>query len=177
MEITDALRDHVESGLKKLKTHFDRIIDANVVLSVEKHRHIAEITIHANGIRIHGKESTDDMYRSVDAVVEKLDKQITKYKSRIKRYQARKTKELLEYQKNVIALEEESVSAAEEEPKPPRIIHREKLTMKPMSVDEACMQLELANEPFLVFLNAETQQVNVVYPQENGTFVLIEPPF
>ena len=175
MEITDALKDHVQSGLQKLKAHFDRIIDANVILAVEKHRHIAEITIHANGIRIHGKESTDDMYKSVDAVVEKLDKQITKYKDRIKKYQPRKAREEREYLKNIIAIEEPT--APVEETKPHRVIHREKLTLKPMTVEEASMQLELADEPFLVFMNAETQQVNVIYPQGDGTFVLIEPPF
>lgn len=174
MEITDALKAHVETGLRKLRTHFDKIIDANVVLDVEKHRHIAEITIHANGIRIHSKESSDDMYRSVDAVVEKLDKQIQKYKDRIKSYQPRKAKELREYQRNIIAYEEPPPPA---EAKGHRVIHREKLSMKPMNIDEATMQLELAGEPFLVFLNADTQQVNVIYAQEDGTYALIEPQF
>ena len=80
MEVTDALREHIETGLAKVRTHFDKIIDANVVLAVEKRRHIAEVTLLANGIRIHGKEESDDMYASVDAVVLKLDKQVRRFK-------------------------------------------------------------------------------------------------
>ncbi len=61
MELTDALKSHVKTRLEKLRGHFDRVIDVNVVLSVEKHRHVAEVTLHANGVRIHGKESSLDM--------------------------------------------------------------------------------------------------------------------
>jgi len=181
METTDALKSHVETRLQKLRGHFDRVIDADVVLSVEKHRHIAEITLHANGIRIHGKESSGDMYASVDAVVEKLDKQVRKFKDRINRYQPRKGKEAREYSHNIIAFDgpraEEASESAEPELGGHRIVLREKLAMKPMSVEEAAMQLELADEKFLVFSNADTQQVNVVYAREDGTYGLVEPQF
>lgn len=176
MEVTDALKEQVESGLDKIRSHFDKIIDANVVFEVEKHRHICEITLHANGIRIHGQESSDDMYASIDAVIEKLDKQVRKFKDRINRYQPRKAKEKLTFQHNIIAFGEEEL----EEPTGDdlhRVVHREKLSMKPMNVDEATMQLELANDRFLVFSNADTQQVNVLYARHDGTYGLIEPQF
>ena len=177
MELTGALKDHVVMRLEKIRGHFDRVIDANVVLSVEKHRHVAEMTLHANGIRIHGKESSPDMYSSIDAVVEKLEKQIRKYKDRINRYTPRKGEEALAF-----AHEEFELGEDEEEPEPEttaqhRVIHREKLPMKPMDIEEASMQLELADEPFIVFSNVETQQVNVMYARHDGTFGLIEPQF
>ena len=177
MEITDALRSHVENGLKKIRTHFDKVIDVSVVLAVEKHRHLAEVTLHANGIRIPGKEASEDMYASLDAVMNKIEKQVRKYKGRINRYQPRKAADIREFQHDIIAYE--PLQEGEEAPtaQAHRVIEREKLAMKPMSVEEAVMQLELAGDKFIVFLNADTQQVNVVYGRDDATFGLIEPQF
>ena len=74
MEMTDALKAYIENGLQKIKTHFDKVIDVDVVLDVEKHRHIAEINLHANGVRIHSREASADMYASVDAVWSRIFK-------------------------------------------------------------------------------------------------------
>ncbi|MBN2311049.1 MAG: ribosome-associated translation inhibitor RaiA [Candidatus Hydrogenedentes bacterium] len=175
--MTDALRSHIEGRLEKVRGHFDRVIDAEVVLSIEKHRHIAEITLHANGVHIHGKESSSDMYASVDAVVDKLDKQVRRFKDRISRGQARKGKGLPEYDHHIIEMAEQSEEEPAEESRRHRVVLREKLPMKPMDVEEATLQLELAEEPFLVFSNSETQRVNVLYSRGDGTFGLIEPQF
>lgn len=175
MEMTDALKSYVEGGLGKISTHFNRVIDADVVLSVEKHRHIAEINLHANGIRIHGQETSSDMYASVDAVLAKLDRQIKKYKDRINRHQPRTTREARIYQHEIIEMLPEVESEVEAGEMHHRIITREKLPTEAMSVDEAAMQLELVNDNFLVFFNAETQQMNVIYSREDGTYGVIEP--
>jgi putative sigma-54 modulation protein len=176
MEMTDALKSYAETGLKKLRIHFDKMTTADVVLTVEKHRHIAEMTLHANGIRIHGKESSSDMYASVDAVLTKLDKQVRKYKDRINRHQPRTAKEARDYHHQVIEYVPESDEPSRTEATH-RVILREKLPMKPMSVEEAVLQLELVDDSFLVFSNADTQQMNVIYAQEDGTYGLIEPQF
>ena len=134
MEMTDALKAYVENGLGKLRTHFDKVIDADVVLSVEKHRHIAEMTLHANGIRIHGKESSPDMYASVDAVLEKLDRQVRRFKGRINRHQPRTSRESRDYHHNIIEvvgeLFEETKDFGDSETH--KVIQREKLQMKPI---------------------------------------------
>jgi putative sigma-54 modulation protein len=181
MDVTSALKAYVENSIQKLCRHFDRVLDVNVALSVEKHRHIAEVNLHANGLRIHGKAMTDDMYASIDAVMDKLEKQIQKYKDRINRHKPRSIKELPVYEHAVINVaggngQERAIEEAET---PPRheIVHREKLTMKPMSVDEAIMQFELIDDPFLVFYNVNTSQVNVLYQRDDGTYGLIEPQF
>jgi putative sigma-54 modulation protein len=176
MEMTDALKSYIEGGLGKLRHHFDRVIDANVVLSVEKHRHIAEINLHANGIRIHGRESSSDMYASVDAVLGKLDKQIRRYKDRINRHQPRTAKEARNYEHQIIEVATEA-DRTQETVSQHRVVEREKVPLKFMGVDEAAMQLELIDDTFLVFSNAETQQVNVIYAREDGTYGLIEPQF
>ncbi len=171
MDLTDALKTYVMGGLDKLKTHFDRVIDADVVLSIEKHRQIAEVNLHANGIRIHGKETSSDMYASVDAVLQKIDKQVRRYKDRINRHQPLTAKEERAYQHHVIELgEEAAVQTAEH-----KVVFREKVPLRPMQVDEAAMQLELVEVTFLLFLNVETQQINLIYARGDGTYGVIEP--
>ncbi|MBI5091822.1 MAG: ribosome-associated translation inhibitor RaiA [Candidatus Hydrogenedentes bacterium] len=177
MEMTDALKAYVENRIKKIREHFEDVIDVDVVLSVEKHRHIAEINLHANGIRIHGKESSADMYASVDAVLEKLERQVRKYRDRINRYQPRKGLEMPDYHHNIIEYADEEAGNGKNTAVKHRVILREKLPMKPMNVEEATMQLELVNDDFLVFSNADTQQINVIYAREDGTYGLIEPQF
>ncbi len=179
MEMTEALKAYIESGLKKVKAHFDKVIDVDVVLDVEKHRHIAEVNLHANGVRIHSREASSDMYASVDAVMAKLEKQIRKYKGRINKHQPRSGREDLSYGHAIIAFQPSNGDGdgdADVE-QVHHIVQREKLPMKPMTVEEAVMQLELLDEPFLVFSNADTSQVNVVYSRNDNTYGLIEPEF
>lgn len=181
MEMTDALKAYIQAGLEKVESHFDNAFEADVVLDVEKHRHIAEVNLHANGVRIHSKEASSDMYASVDAALAKLEKQIRKYKDRINRHQPRTAREARDYHHAIIAMNSDNGTPVEEESNVAvahRIVTREKLSMKPMSVDEATMQLELVeDQPFLVFSNADTSEVNVLYAREDGTFGLIEPKF
>lgn len=193
MEVTDALKQYAESGLDKLRSHFDNLLQADVVLEVQKLRHICEITLNVNGLRVHGKEATQDMYASMDAVLAKLEKQVRKYKDRIKRHQPRTIREARQYHHHIISFsdngraEVEADFSFEEEPETMasagdtivahRVVHREQLDMKPMSLDEAVMQLELIDDPFLVFSNAGTSRVNVLYARDDGTFGLIEPQF
>lgn len=176
MEVTEALKDHVRGGIDKVLSHFDKVIDADVVLAVEKRSHIAEVNLHANGIRIHGKEKSEDMYASVDAVLEKVERQVRKHKDRINRHQPRKSEALPDFNHAILSLGQENghtenvAGDALHE-----VIHREKLSMSPMSVDEALLQLELVDERFLVFSNAATSQVNVLYERGDGHYGLIEP--
>jgi len=179
MEVTNALKDHVEGRLDKVTGHFDRVIDAEVVLSVEKHRHIAEITLHANGVRIHGKEATADMYQSIDTTVDKIDRQILKFKDRNgKQHQRRGKKENLQELEamRLRAAEAAEIAAAEVAASNGKVV-AEEISMKPMNVDEARLQLELSRDAFLAFSNADTQQVNVLYSKNDGTFGLIQPAY
>ena len=179
MEVTPAIRDYVESGIKKLKAHFERVIDVDVTLSVEKHRHKAEFNLHAHGLRINATERSEDMYTSIDAALAKLDRQVSKHKSRIMRHQPRTTREERSYDHHIIEMPESMADNGHEDEPATRhkVIHRESLDTKPMSVDEATLQLELLDERFLVFSNADTQQVNVIYARDDGTYGLIEPKF
>lgn len=177
MEMTEALKAYIENGLEKIRTHFDKVIDVDVVLDVEKERHIADINLHANGVRIHSHEVSTDMYASVDAVMAKLDKQIQKYKGRINRHKPRISPEEMSYGHAIISMPSGNGDSEDDnkEEVAHHVVTHEKLSMNPMTVEEAVMQLELLEDPFLVFSNAETLQVNVLYARKDATYGLIEP--
>ncbi len=170
-EITDALRQHIENKIRKLDRYLDGITDVYVVLSVEKHRHIAEITLQTNRNSIRSLEETHDMYLSVDTVIDKVERQVRRHSK--KRGANRKSR--------FIAKESEMLAdegtVGEMGKKQPKVIHSRRFAIKPMSVDEAAMQMGLSNDDFLAFLNSETEQMNVMYKRRDGNYGLIEPEF
>ncbi|HHW55640.1 MAG: ribosome-associated translation inhibitor RaiA [bacterium] len=164
--VTPALRQYVEKKLSKLERYFENIDEAIATLSVEKERHIVEVTVPLNGgMLLRGEEETNDMYASVDLVMEKLERQIEKYKTKI----ARKMKD-----GKLLDLAAGQEKAAEEEP---RLVRTKRFAMKPMPVEEAILQMNLLGHDFFVFSNAETEEVNVVYRRRDGNYGLIEPIF
>lgn len=179
VDVTPAMKDHVETKFDRLREHFESEINADVVLSVQKHRHIAEVTMHVNGLHIHGRETTGDMYASIDEVMNKLDKQVRKYKNRITTAQHRHRKPLHEVEHQVLELTEslegepEGATAVETAH---RVIERETMEVRPLTVDEAVLQLELRDYDFLVFSNSESGKVNVVYKRGQEHYGLIVPP-
>ncbi|HZX21511.1 MAG TPA: ribosome-associated translation inhibitor RaiA [Clostridia bacterium] len=167
MDVTGALRDTIQSKLGKLDRFFHKELEAQVTLSVEKNRHIIEVTIPLNGSILRAEESTDDMYRSVDSVVDKLTRQLEKQKNklenRINRY------ETIRFEN----IKDDEMGTAEEF----KIVRTKKFAMKPMNSEEAVLQMELLGHNFYVFADAETNDVNVVYKRKDGNYGLIEPHF
>ncbi|MGB9805075.1 MAG: ribosome hibernation-promoting factor, HPF/YfiA family [Desulfofundulus sp.] len=166
VEVTNALKEYVEKRLGKLEKYLDLIEEAQVTLTVEKDSHRVEVTIPINGIILRGEESTGDMYASIDLVVEKLEKQIERYKGKLFRRLGRQNLEVKAGDNN-----------KKEEEEGPRVVRTKRFAMKPMSVDEAVMQMNLLGHSFFVFSNADTEKVNVVYRRRDGNYGLIEPEF
>lgn len=160
IEVTDALKDYVTKRVGKLEKYSDDFQDVQVTLLVERDRHRVEVTAPINGIILRGEEETTDMYSSIDLVLEKLERQIEKYRTRISKRVRVKT------------LKEPEPGIAEEEHE---VVRNKKFQAKPMSVDEAIMQMNLIGHSFFVFTNADTQQMNVVYRRKNGDYGLLEP--
>lgn len=168
MEQSDPLRDYVTEKLEKVLKPLIEPVNAQAVLHVEKYRHIAKVTVHANGIVIKGKEETNDMYSSIDLVLDKLDRQVKKYREKIVRHGDRDA--VREFRASHTVLPEDVSDVLEAE-----VIRRKELILKPISVDEAIMQMELLNKNFLLFNNSQTHQLNVIYFRDDGHFGLIEP--
>jgi putative sigma-54 modulation protein len=176
VDITGALREHIEKRLDKLSSYGDNIVDVRVVLSVEKYRQFAEITVSGRGnTKFHSHEATDDMYVSVDKAVEKVERQVKRHAS--KRRSHRRKEE------PASALEEGSDEDSDEPEKSfeshgrYRVSVSENFPPKPMSVEEALMQLEASRGDFQAFVNEETDEVNVVYRQEEGGYGLLRRSF
>jgi len=168
MQPTESLRTYAEEKVSKIKKYLDFPLEAHVVLSVEKFRHIADVTLSINGTWIKGIEETDDMYSAIDQVMDKLEKQVKKYLSKIRnrRPENRKIEEPLGGEES-----EEDVSYGLEGPS----IEVEKMIAKPMDPEEAAMQLSTSQQDFIVFRNSRSEQINVIYKRKDGNLGLIEP--
>jgi putative sigma-54 modulation protein len=162
LEITPALKSYVEKKIIRFDRYLSNISEAIVTLYVEKYRHKAEVLLKVNGILIQAEGITGDVYASIDEVAEKLERQIKKYKEKLVSH--RKT---------------EGKAGFPEEAAPPaeggRIIKNKRFELKPMSPDEAAMQMELLDKAFFVFTNDGSGEINVIYRRNDGNFGLIEP--
>lgn len=166
MEVTNALKEVTEKKLSKLDKYFQKDIEGNVTFSTQKNRKIIEVTINLPGTIIRAEESSDDMYASIDKAIDILERQIRKYKTKLqKRYQNGETIRF----ENVMPLSKEYDEDR------PKLVKRKKFGLKPMSPEEAILQMELLRHNFFVFMDADTEDVNVVYKRKDGDYGLIEP--
>ena len=170
IEVTDAIRNYTEKRLNKIERHFDHILEVIVTLSVEKSRQIVEVTLQTNRALIRAEEETDDMYTSIDKVADKLERQIKKYKEKYFQKPHPST------EKKGLANEEINAEDSESD-KIAKIVKTKRFAIKPMSVEEAAMQMDLLGHNFFVFANDNTNKVNVLYKRKDGNFGLIEPEF
>ena len=161
INITPGLKDAVESKLGKLERYFSPDTEVQVTLSVEKGRQKIEVTIPVKGSIIRAEQDSNDMYVSVDLVEEIIERQIKKYKTKI----VDKKQSALAFSEAF--LQEETVN----------IVKTKRFAMKPMDAEEACVQMELLGHNFFMFLNADTNEVNVVYKRKGNSYGLIEPEF
>jgi putative sigma-54 modulation protein len=162
LEITPALKAYAEEKVKKFERYLSDISEANVTLSIEKkYRHKAEVLLKANGVLIQAEGVTGEVYSSIDEVVEKLERQVKKYKDKL------------------VSRRKGTSKAAETAASPPAetgsIIKNKRFELKPMSPDEASMQMELLDKDFFVFINDISEDINVIYRRRDGNFGLIEP--
>ena len=162
--------EHLKSYVTEKLNRFDKLLDnpaeAGVVLLVEKHRHIAEVNITGDRMSINGKEETGDMYSAIDMVLDKLEKQLKRSKQKIRERRA-------SAKGQTRTIREEASRLAEEEPA--REVKIESLEFKPMDVEEAVLQMDLTDQGFLVFTNARSSQINVLYRRKDGHYGLIQP--
>ena len=166
LDPTDTLKSYVRDKLDRFDRYLDNPAEANVVLLVEKFRHIAEININGDRLTINGKEETNDMYSAIDMVLDKLEKQIKKNKQKIRERRPGVNA------KN-IALMEADINLPDEEPV--REVKIKNIEYKPMDVEEAVLQMDLLSDNFLVFTNARSDRVNVLYRRKDGHYGLIQP--
>ena len=166
IELTPGIKEAVEDKLGKLEKYFKPETDVNVTLSVEKERQKIEVTIPTKGHTIRAEEVSNDMYVSIDLVEETLERQLIKYRTKII---SKKMNAAANFKAEYL---EEQIEEDDEEIK---IVRSKRYDLKPMYPEDACIQMELLGHDFFVFVNAETDEVNVVYKRKANTYGIIEP--
>ena len=164
LEVTPGLRTAVEEKIGKLSKYFNPDTEVHVTLSVEKERQKIEVTIPVKGNIIRSEQVSNDMYVSIDLVEEIIERQLKKYKTKIIDKRQGNASFSKMYMENDYMDEEEF-----------KIVRSKKFDIKPMYPEDACVQMELLGHNFYVFVNAETNQVCVVYRRKGDTYGLIEP--
>ena len=165
--VTEGLKTAVQDKLSKLERYFTPDTEVVVTLSVEKERQKIEVTIPVKGNIIRSEQVSNDMYVSIDLVVDVIERQIRRYKTRLMNQKYDGTSFKQEFMEQEDDVEDDEI----------RIIRSKKFAIKPMDVEEACVQMELLGHDFFVFRNADTFEVNVVYKRKGNTYGLIEPEF
>ena len=165
IKITDAMKDYAEEKLEKLNKYLDNSenVKANVVAKVQNYKQKVEVTIPLKNFILRAEEVQDDFYAAIDTVVDKIERQIRKNKTKLQSKKVKEYKEIVfDYIENNEDLEEDV------------IVKRKKIDVKPMSEEEAIIQMELLGHQFYLFKDAETLTPSVVYKRNDGQYGIIE---
>lgn len=165
LTVTEDLKTRIEKKLGKMDRYFRQEVDAQVRLTQEKNlRYIAEITITVGGMMLRAEETSDDIIKSADRAVDKIERQIRRHRTRLE-------KNLRE--EIVVQPEEEREAPIEEESR--QLVRVKRFAMKPMTVEDAILQMDMLGHSFFLFSNAETGIVSVVYRRNDGNIGMLEP--
>jgi putative sigma-54 modulation protein len=193
VNITEAMKEYCRRKVAGLHLDYPKIIEAQVILDVQKYRHLAEVILHcSNHITLEASSESEDMYASIDQVIDRIGRRMRKYKTRLMQKHRPRRHGVQHLEEQVLRWE--WLDRINQEPEPngaeanaemaepaethgPEVVQTERYPVKPMFVDEAVLQMEMSNKQFLVFLNAKTEKVNVLYRRKAGDFGLIEPTF
>lgn len=161
-DVTPAMREYAEKRLAKFDKMMGGVDDVTVLHNVAKDTHIVEVTIFVDGIILRSEVLGDDMYACIDLAVEKLERQVRKHKTRLeKRFRKEAQKA--------------SIQQIEALPNDQKLVKTKKFDRKPLTVDEAIMQMELLGHSFFAFLNEETGEINVIYKRKDEDYGLLMP--
>lgn len=164
IEVTEGLRAAVEDKIGKLEKFFTEETEVHVTLSVEKDRQKIEVTIPVKGNIIRSEQVSSDMYVSIDLVEEIIERQLKKYKNK-----------LVDKKQGASYFRQEFIEKEYMDDEEVKIIRTKKFDIKPMYPEDACVQMELLGHSFFAFVNAETDDINVVYRRKGGTYGILEP--
>jgi len=164
MDATPSIRSHIIDKTEALERYFDRIISVDVVLSAERERQIADFHAHLTNRKIiSAREESTDMHASIDGAIDHLKRQLVKFKD-----------QLHDVKERGAAAQIGKVDT-EPEAEEKQIVRTETYFQKPMSAEEAVLQLEAIEKDFLVFIDVDTDQVAIIYHRRDGNYGLIEP--
>lgn len=174
----DSLKNYAQEKVERVNKYLDKAGDAHVVLSLDRHLHKADITIHSGTYLLRGKERSEDMYASIDLAMDKIERQLKRYKEKLKSHHGKERVhhrhdlvEQLRVRHAVVEMEQPEQSSVDTLAK---VIKKNEFLLRPMSLEEAIMQLDLMNSEFYVFTNSTSMEMNVIYRRKDGQFGHIE---
>ncbi|MEI7750572.1 MAG: ribosome-associated translation inhibitor RaiA [Candidatus Omnitrophota bacterium] len=174
LKITAGMKEHLEERLPKFEKYAPRLVEAHVFLKKEKYIFKAEITLAAKDFHAFGKgEAKDNVFAAMDEAYERVEKQLKKFRSKSKGHHNKSAKVSSKIARALGMIDVENVMPEDH----PKIVRSATFATKPMSVEEASLQLEISPEAFLVFMNQDTNIVNVIHKRKDGNHGLIEPGF
>jgi putative sigma-54 modulation protein len=159
-------KEYIDQKLKKLEKYLDTPVEARVVLSVEKFRNVAEVNLMANGQTLNAKEEAKEMNLAIDNAVEKIERQLKKRKERTRGHKT-----------NASRLEgaaPREVYQDDDEAQEVRIVEMRKVVLKPMSLEDAIMEIDISRNRFVVYRDSSTERVSIIYVRDDGKYALIE---
>ena len=167
---TPPLKAYAEEKLQRVRKYLHRPVDAHVILSVSKERHVAEITLKADHVTMFAEEETHDLYAAIDLAIDKLEHQAQRLHEKRRRHKgAAAARGVSEVTTSVLAADRRRPGGA------PEVIRTQRVPAKPLAIEEAVEQLAVSGDEFLVFTNASNQRLAVLYRRRDGNFGLIEP--
>jgi putative sigma-54 modulation protein len=176
MPVTEALERYAAEKVERIAKFFDEersVARAEVELIHERNPsnpepEVADATLFINGTVLKAREASTDMYASIDRMSDKLERQVRRYRGRqLDRWHGQRKRHEI--------VEAGPISVEDEEEIEARIVRTKQFQMKPMSPEEAALQMDLLGHSFFVFTNADTGEINVVYRRRDGNYGLIEP--
>lgn len=160
-------KEYVDERLNKIKKYIDRPVDVHVILSVEKFRNVAEVNMIANGININAREEAKDMHLAIDNAVEKIERQLKKYKEKIRGHKTNLTRA-----EGITAVAGDMEEIEEEHES--KFVETRKVVLKPMSLDDAIMEMDVSKQRFIIYRDSSSENVSLIYRRDDGKYTLIE---
>ncbi len=169
LELSAPLTQHIDNRLAQWGDRYLFMLEAHVVVEKQRGWYTCEVTLHAKHQLLRSEERSNDLASSIDTALDKLERQLDRHKSRLlRRSKARDSRE-------APPLTSYEPETPEEEYQAPRVVKVKKIAIKPMSVEEAALQMELLGHDFYVFTDDESSEMNVIYKRRNGDIGLIQP--
>jgi putative sigma-54 modulation protein len=166
MEAEEGAKGYVKGKIQRLQKYIENPREVHVVLSAEKFRHIAEITIIGNGMTLNSQGRDTDLYAAIDQMVDKIERQIRERREKGRRKRVNTTPSRMLSSKSEEPPEERGFSS---------LVRKRHILAKPLSLEEAVVRLEISRRDFLVFLNTDSEEVNVLCRSKDGGYEWIEP--
>jgi len=171
LDVTQSFREHAEEQLQKLTRFLDNIDEVLVTQSIQRNWHTVDVTVHARKMIFRAEERSTDMSASVDMCLDKLERQAKRLRDRLQRKHQRGSSR----EESALPDDRDGSLDTGVDLDTPGIVRTKRFTMKPMTPEEAMLQLELLGHDFFVFQNGESEDVNVIYRRHDGNYGLIEP--